>query len=247
MKISVVIPAFNEEKNIAKVIKTIKDCKIANEIIVIDNNSTDNTSKISKEMKVKVFFCEKQGKGYAMEMGIKKATGDIIVFADGDICNYKKKFINDMIEPIINNRADFVKSTFKRSGGRVTELVAKPLIEATFPDLMKFEQPLSGIIAGKKTILSKIELNKDYGVDIGILIDLYCMNINMEQVNIGEIKNDSQNWHSLIKMAKEVSNAIIIRAKAKEVKHIEKQKRKNKRKIRRNKRKFKRAEKINKK
>lgn len=212
MKISVVIPAFNEEKNIAKVIKIVQECKIANEIIVVDNNSTDNTSNISKEMDARTVFCKKQGKGYAMETGIKYATGDIIVFIDGDICNYKKGFINDLVEPLLTRKADFVKSSFERSGGRVTELVAKPLLEITFPKLKKFDQPLSGIIAGKKKLFEKIKLDKDYGVDVGILIDFYRLKVRMKQVNIGKIKNDSQDWKSLIKMSKEVSGAIIRRS-----------------------------------
>lgn len=212
MKISVVIPAYNEEKHIAKVINIVQDCKIANEIIVVDNNSTDNTSIISKEMGARTVFCKKQGKGYAMEMGIKVATGDIIVFIDGDICNYKKGFINDLVEPLLTHKADFVKSSFERTGGRVTELVAKPLLEITFPRLKKFDQPLSGIIAGKTKLFRKIVLDKDYGVDVGILIDFYRMKVRIKQVNIGKIKNDSQDWRNLIKMSKEVSSAIIRRA-----------------------------------
>lgn len=217
MKISVVIPAFNEEKHIAKVIKNVQDSKIANEIIVVDNNSTDNTSIISKEMGARTIFCKKQGKGYAMEEGIKSATGDIIVFIDGDICNYKKGFINDLVEPILTYKADFVKSSFERSGGRVTELVAKPLLELTFPKLKKFDQPLSGIIAGKAKFFKKITLDKDYGVDVGILIDLYNLKARIKQVNIGKIKNDSQDWKSLIKMSKEVINAIVKRANNKPI------------------------------
>lgn len=152
-----------------------------------------------------------------MEEGIKSATEDIIVFIDGDICNYKKGFINDLVEPILTYKADFVKSSFERSGGRVTELVAKPLLELTFPKLKKFDQPLSGIIAGKAKVFKKITLDKDYGVDVGILIDLYNLKARIKQVNIGKIKNDSQDWKSLIKMSKEVINAIVKRTNNKPI------------------------------
>lgn len=212
MKISIVIPAFNEEKHIAKVIQIVNECKIADEIIVVDNNSTDNTSSIASSLGAKVVFCKKQGKGYAMETGIKNVNGDIIVFLDGDIKNYKKGFINNLVEPIINRKADFVKATFERSGGRVTELVAKPLLELTYPRLSKFEQPLSGIIAVKTKLIKQIKLDKDYGVDIGILIDLYNLKAKIKQVSIGKITNDSQDWRSLIKMSKQVSSAIIKRS-----------------------------------
>ena len=212
MKISVILPALNEEKNIAKVLKVIQESNTVDEIIVVDNNSTDNTSTIAKEMGAKVILCKKRGKGYAMEMGLYAAQGDIVVFVDADICNYKKGFINNLVEPILNKKADFVKSTFERSGGRVTELVAKPLLEITFPKLSKFDQPLSGIIAGKKRLLKRITFEKDYGVDVGILIDVYKTKAKIKQVNIGHIKNDSQDWKNLIGMSKQVSGAILRRA-----------------------------------
>ena len=212
MKISVIIPAYNEEKYISKVIRLVKKCKCADEIIVVDNNSTDNTSKIAKKSGAITVFCKEQGKGYAMEKGIATATGDVFVFLDGDICNYKDNFINMLIDPIINNNADFVKATFDRSGGRVTELVAKPLLEILFPYLGHFQQPLSGIIAGKKEVFKKLVLDKDYGVDIGLLIDVYKENATIKEVNIGKIKNYSQDWHNLIDMSKQVSTAILKRA-----------------------------------
>ena len=153
MKISVILPALNEEKNIAKVLNIIKEkSKNIEEIIVVDNNSSDNTGNIAKKMGAKVVLCKKKGKGYAMETGLNKAKGDIVVFVDADICNYKKGFINDLVKPILNKEADFVKATFTRSGGRVTELVARPLLEITFPKLAEFNQPLSGIIASKKRL-----------------------------------------------------------------------------------------------
>ena len=211
MKTSVIIPALNEEKHIGNVIKRIQKCNLVDEIIIVDNNSTDKTNEIAKSFGVKTFICLKKGKGYAMEQGIKHATGDIIVFVDADIENYKNDFVENMITPILNKKADFVKSTFEREGGRVTELVAKPLLEILFPKLAKYDQPLSGIIAGKKKIFDKIEFEKDYGVDVGILIDVYKQNAKMQQVSIGKIKNDSQNWKDLIGMSKQVSMAILKR------------------------------------
>lgn len=211
MNVSVIIPAYNEEKHIEKVLDVVRKNKIVNEILVVDNNSVDNTANICKKCGVKTVFCKSQGKGYAIETGEKNITGEILVLIDADICNYESNFIDKMVEPILNDRADFVKATFKRDAGRVTELVAKPLLELTYPKLGLFEQPLSGIIACKTDIFKKIELEKDYGVDVGILIDLYNLNVRMEQVNIGEIINDSQDWRDLKKMAKEVAYAIVSR------------------------------------
>lgn len=210
--VSVVIPAYNEEETIGQVIDKVKDSNINSEIIVVDNCSTDKTTEIAKAKNVKTVFCGSKGKGYAMEMGLQHATGDIVLFIDGDLGIYTNDIISLMVEPILNENAEFTKSAFSREGGRVTELVAKPLLELLFTDIHDFEQPLSGIIAGKKEILEKIVFEKDYGVDIGILLDMIKLNAKIVEVNIGKIDNNSQSWQSLSKMAKEVARAILKRA-----------------------------------
>jgi hypothetical protein len=91
-------------------------------------------------------------------------------------------------------------------------LVAKPLLAIIFPGLSHFSQPLSGMIAGKKTFFNKIEFYNDYGVDIGILIDMYLMKARVKEINIGYIENKSKPWQALGKMSGEVSRAIISKA-----------------------------------
>jgi len=102
-----------------------------------------------------------------------------------------------------------VKSSFTRNAGRVTELVAKPLLSIFFPELLAYNQPLSGMIAGKKTLLQKLDFREDFGVDIGLLIDMYLMKVRMVDVEIGYIENKSKPWRELGKMSKEVAQAII--------------------------------------
>ena len=147
--------------------------------------------------------------------------GVILVLIIAVVAVLGYSFLNNDIDCISNDRDetdksnenyDFVKSTFERAGGRVTELVAKPLLELLFPDNCNFSQPLSGIIAGKKEKFDKIELEKDYGVDIGILLDMIKMNAKIKEVNIGTIDNCSQSWKSLSKMSKQVMVAILKRA-----------------------------------
>lgn len=210
--VSVIIPAYNEEETIGQVIDKIRESDIKTEIIVVNNCSTDDTSKISESKKVKTVYCGNKGKGYAMEMGLQYATSETIIFIDGDLGIHTDDVIALMSKPILNGNAEFTKSAFSREGGRVTELVAKPLLELLFQDIKKFEQPLSGIIAGKKDIFEKIIFEKDYGVDIGILLDMINMKVKIEEVHIGRIDNNSQSWNSLGQMAKEVARAILKRA-----------------------------------
>ena len=89
--------------------------------------------------------------------------------------------------------------------------MAKPLLKVVFPKMKKYQQPLSGMIAGKKDIFKNIEFEKDYGVDIGILLDMIKNNITIEEVNLGVLKNVCKDWKSLEKMSTEVIMAILKR------------------------------------
>lgn len=204
-KCTVIIPAYNEEKTIAKVVKLVKknSSDIVDQIIVVDNASTDNTGIKADAADATVIRCKNKGKGYAMEDGLIYAKNDVIAFLDADIDNYSKDLIHTLVNPIFNKRADFVKSMFEREGGRVTELVAKPLLEIKFPNMYKFSQPLSGMIAGRKEFFQKIQLEKGYGVDIGILLDMIKIGARVEEVSIGKINNNSKQLLMLKDMAKQ--------------------------------------------
>lgn len=215
--ISVIIPAYNEEKTIGQVIDIINKSNENCEIIVVDNCCTDNTALIARQKEAKVVSCNNRGKGYAMEEGLKVASNEVVVYLDADIVDYKDNLIDILVEPIINGRADFVKSTFERTkGGLVTEISTKPLLNILFPEMYPFSEPLSGMIACKKSILEKIEFEKDYGVDIGIIIDLTNMNVKIEEVNIGKIENMShllKTTESMKNMSMQITKTILKKAK----------------------------------
>lgn len=210
-KVTVIIPALNEEKSIERVINKIRNSTIKSNIIVVNNASTDKTAELASKNGAKVIECETKGKGYAMEKGIQYADTDITVFIDGDLEIYNEDVIKSMITPIVEKDVGFVKSAFIREGGRVTELVAKPLLDLLFPNIFKFEQPLSGIIAGKTEYFKKVVFEKDYGVDIGILLDMIKLGAEVEEVHIGKVDNNSKSWESLNEMSKQVMNAILKR------------------------------------
>ena len=210
--ISVIIPALNEEKTIGNVVKFCLADPLVAEVIVVDDRSTDNTVQEASKSGAKVILSDVRGKGTSMRDGIGQAYNELIVFLDGDIYPYPEKTIRSLIDPILDAKADFVKGAFARNAGRVTELVAKPLLNILFPGLSHFSQPLSGMIAGKKSFFNKVDFFNDYGVDIGILIDMYLMKARVTEVNIGYIENKSKPWEALGKMSKEVSRAIIRKA-----------------------------------
>lgn len=210
--VSVIIPALNEQHTIAGVVKFCFKDPLVSEVIVVDDKSADATVLNAVSAGARVITSEKRGKGISMRDGIVNASNEILVFLDADIQPYPEKTITRLAEPLVNDECDFVKGAFARNAGRVTELVAKPLLKIFFPELSAFQQPLSGMIAGKKSFLSKIDFFTDYGVDVGILIDMFLMQARVQEVNIGYIENKSKPWQLLGKMSSEVSKAIIRKA-----------------------------------
>jgi glucosyl-3-phosphoglycerate synthase len=210
--VTVIIPALNEEEHIHSVIAFAQINPIVTEVIVVDDKSLDNTVSIARQCGAKVITSTKLGKGASMKDGILFASNEVVVFLDGDIDPYPAMTIELLTEPLLLDEADFVKSSFSRNAGRVTELVAKPLLSIFFPELSHFIQPLSGMIASKKSILKNLDFSDDYGVDIGLLIDMHLMNARLKEVEIGYIENKSKPLHALGKMSKEVASTIIQKA-----------------------------------
>ncbi|MEK7218098.1 MAG: HAD-IB family phosphatase [Patescibacteria group bacterium] len=210
--ISVIIPALNEERTVERVVTFAKSSPHVGEVIVIDDKSLDSTVERARKAGASIVTSTKLGKGASMRDGMLVAKGDIIVFLDADVESYDARAIEVLTAPIIRGDADFVKATFEREAGRVTELVAKPLLALLIPVLSKFSQPLSGMIAVKKSLLEKVQFENDYGVDIGLLIDAYKLGAKIVEASIGIIAHKSKKWNELSPMAREVARAILKRA-----------------------------------
>lgn len=207
--ITVIIPALNEERTIAHVVQLALQSPGVSEVIVVDDKSLDNTVELAKQAGAKVITSTRLGKGASMKDGILYARTEIIVFLDADIITYPENVIHLMVEPIIKDEADFVKSYFTRQAGRVTELVAKPLLSILNPSFPTFRQPLSGMIAGKRPMFLQCEFEEGYGVDIGILLDMHNLGARIKEVNIGKIENKMQQLAELGKMSREVAQTIM--------------------------------------
>ncbi|VVC03506.1 UDP-N-acetylglucosamine--dolichyl-phosphate N-acetylglucosaminyltransferase [Candidatus Burarchaeum australiense] len=186
--VSVIIPSYNEEKTVGGVIDAVKKADFVDEIIVVDDGSADRTSEMARKKGVGVIRHEKNlGKGAAIKTGIRKAGGKIILFLDADLENLKPAQITALIEPAVDGDATFVKSAFD-GNGRVTELTVKPLLKFLFPHV-QFSQPISGQFCARKEFLERIKLEKDYGMDIGILLDAVRMGETIKEVHIGKIEH----------------------------------------------------------
>ncbi len=211
--ISVIIPALNEEKTIGHVVHLAKNSANVSEVIVVDDKSLDNTIEEAQKEGATVITSTKLGKGASMKDGVLYASNSILAFLDADITTYPENIIQLLTDPIINNKAEFCKSYFSRQAGRVTELVARPLLSILYPEFPAFLQPLSGMIAGKKELFELISFEEGYGVDIGILIDMHQIGARIGEVYIGHIENSMHPLEELGKMSKEVASVILKKSK----------------------------------
>ena len=212
MTVSVILPAYNEEKTVDSVIKTVKSLNYVDEIIVVNDGSLDATEQVAKEAGATVISHTKnRGKGAAIKTGFKNSKGDIVAFIDADLQKLGPEQVDKMIQPILNGEADVTKTKFKREAGRVTELTAKPLLSFFFPEI-RFEQPLSGQFAAKRSFLSNIQLEDDYGVDVGIVLDADVMGARVKEVDIGNISHSMSSLYELNIVATEVVRTIVDRA-----------------------------------
>ena len=179
MKVSVVIPALNEEATVAGVVAKCLASR-ADEVIVIDSDSTDATAARADAAGARVVNWRDvdprepwPGKGEALWRGVRAARGDVVVFVDADVTSLEPWWVDALAAPLDDDTVHLVKASYTRqgAGGRVTELTAKPLLRALFPDI-RVDQPLAGEYAIRRSTALSLPFVAGYGVEAGLLIDV---------------------------------------------------------------------------
>lgn len=211
---TVVIPALNEAARIADVVRHALADPATAEVIVVDDSSIDDTAALARQAGAEVVTSSMLGKGASMRDGVSRARCDLVVYLDGDLSGLRPLIVTDLCRPLLRNEADFVKARFGRTGGRVTELTAKPMLKVFFPELAHFAQPLGGLIAARASLLKALPFEDGYGVDVGLLIDAHGAGARLAEVDIGSLEHDSQPLPDLTAMANEISRVIYTRARA---------------------------------
>jgi nucleotide-binding universal stress UspA family protein len=197
LTISLVLPTLDEEETIGPIVRRatrelIERVPLVDELLVIDSASTDSTREIAEAEGARVVqhpdvlarYGSYRGKGEALWKSLFETTGDIIVWADTDVRNWHPRMVYGTLGPLLHEpRLQYVKGYYQRpiveggvlkegGGGRVTELVARPLINLFFPELSGLIQPLAGEYAGRRSALEQIPFFTGYAVEIGHLIDI---------------------------------------------------------------------------
>jgi glucosyl-3-phosphoglycerate synthase len=196
--ISLVIPTLNEGATVGSIITTarqalIEEVELLDEIIVMDSCSTDATQEVAEKAGATVYpvdevapeFDIPPGKGGALWKSQFAVKGDIVICVDADIKNFQPHFIFGLIGPFfVDPNIIFAKSYYKRPllldhkayenyGGRVTEILVRPLLAAFMPELARIHQPLSGEYAFRRVPVRSIPFSSGYGVEIGMIFDIY--------------------------------------------------------------------------
>ncbi|MDX1953185.1 MAG: glycosyltransferase [Verrucomicrobiota bacterium] len=210
--LTVIIPVLNESATIQSVVRFAAENPLVSEVLVVDDGSIDGTPELASEAGARVITSTMLGKGASMEDGMRAAKTELLLYIDGDLRGLAPDCIERLAAPLLSDEADFVKASFTREAGRVTVLTARPLIKTYFPELAHFDQPLSGIIAARKSLLETFLFENDYGVDIALLIDAVIARARVKEVNIGHIEHQSQSLEALGEMATQVARALLDRA-----------------------------------
>lgn len=230
--VSLVLPALNEQGRVGRVAEilrraTVEEIPLVDDLVVVDGGSSDDTAaearragaRVIAQADVLAHLGDRPGKGEALWKGLAATDGDIVVYVDADIVDIGPRFVVGLLGPLLTEPdVVYTKAAYDRplrlagapelptGGGRVTELMARPLLASFWPDLAFLAQPLSGEYAGRRDVLESVPFVCGYGVEVALLIDLadrYGAE-RIAQVDLDRRVHDHQDLAALGRMATEI-------------------------------------------
>ncbi|MEU2162094.1 glucosyl-3-phosphoglycerate synthase [Streptomyces chengbuensis] len=223
--VSVVLPALNEEATVGEIVTVIRRelmtdaVPLVDELVVVDSGSTDRTAEVAARAGARVVHRDAilprvpavPGKGEVLWRSLLVTDGDIVCFVDADLQEFSADFVSGIVGPLLTDpEVQFVKAMYDRplgdtpgQGGRVTELVARPLLNLHWPQLAGFVQPLGGEYAARRSLLERLPFPVGYGVELGLLVDaLHTVGLDaLAQVDVGVRLHRHQDGQALGRMA----------------------------------------------
>ncbi|MEU6991599.1 glucosyl-3-phosphoglycerate synthase [Streptomyces sp. NPDC046465] len=222
--VSVVLPALDEEGTVGEIVAEIRRAlmekiPLVDELVVIDSGSTDRTAEVASAAGAKVVHRDEilprispvPGKGEVLWRSLLVTGGDVVAFVDADLREFSADFVSGIVGPLLTDPdVAFVKAMYDRplgaaagQGGRVTELMARPLLNMHWPRLAGFVQPLGGEYAARRSLLERLPFPVGYGVELGLLVDaLHTVGLDaLAQVDVGVRRHRHQDGQALGRMA----------------------------------------------
>ncbi len=237
--VSVVLPARDEQDTVGLLVadiaeRWIRRTGLVDELVVVDSDSSDATAEVARAAGADVVATAdvlpahgtRPGKGEALWKSLAATTGDLVVFLDSDLRGDVAHYVPGLLGPLLADpQVQYVKGCYTRpleidgvtvptGGGRVTELTARPLLNALWPELAGFVQPLGGEYAGRRAALERVPFAGAYGVEVGLLVDLLGLVglHGLAQVDLGVRRHTSQSQEALGAMAGQVVSTVLARA-----------------------------------
>ncbi len=233
-QVSVVLPALDEEATVGRVVEVVLDLGrrtgLVDEVVVMDSGSTDATARVARDAGATVHHRDEvlpevgslPGKGEVLWKSLAVTRGDVVVFVDADLTDPHPALVTGLLGPLLCTPAvQLVKGCYERplagsatSGGRVTELTARPLINRLAPDLAGLVQPLAGEYAARRALLERLPFVSGYGVEIGLVLDtLRTAGLDaIAQVDLGRRPHHNQDTAALGRMASQVLATVLSRS-----------------------------------
>ncbi|MFC9115241.1 glucosyl-3-phosphoglycerate synthase [Streptomyces sp. NPDC057092] len=230
--VSVVLPALNEEATVGEIVSVVRhdlvlQAPLVDEVVVVDSGSTDRTAEAAAAAGARVVHRDSilpripavPGKGEVLWRSLLVTRGDIVCFVDADLRDFSSDFVTGVVGPLLTDPdLQLVKAMYDRpltladgtapgvaagQGGRVTELMARPLLNMHWPQLAGFVQPLGGEYAARRGLLEQLPFPVGYGVELGMLVDaLHLVGLDaLAQVDVGVRKHRHQDGQALGRMA----------------------------------------------
>lgn len=221
--VAVVVPAKNESATVGAVLDAVlAHPELIDELVVVNDYSVDDTSTVANHHGAQVVKLDgPSGKGESMRAGLAATNAELVVFLDADVINTTSEFVPRLIQPLLE-RPDIqlVKGYYERplhnmptGGGRVNELAARPILSLLYPGLGEIRQPLAGETAGRRSAYEAITLEKAYGVEIALLIDIareFGVH-SLAQVDLGVRRHRNRPLEELRPMSMDVLRAALKR------------------------------------
>jgi glucosyl-3-phosphoglycerate synthase len=236
--VSIVLPARNEAGTVGAIVRRLRRdlvgaVPLVDEIVVVDSGSDDRTAAVARDAGATVVrqdrvlpeLGDRPGKGEALWKSLYVTRGDVVAFVDADLRQFDSQFAVGLLGPLLTDpRVQFVKGFYDRpldvgttvlpaGGGRVTELLARPLLNLHYPSLAGIVQPLAGEYAARRPLLERLPFVSGYGVEIAMLVDvLEEVGLDaMAQVDLGLRVHRNSSDADLGRMAAQVYLALVSR------------------------------------